>query len=49
MNQPENYPHAPSFWRRPGGMALVTAPAHHLAAKQVNDRRQIQPPSTVAM
>jgi hypothetical protein len=25
MNQLENDPHAPSFWRRPVGMALATA------------------------
>ncbi len=25
MEQPGNDPYAPSFWRRPGGMALATA------------------------
>ena len=25
MEQPDNDPHAPSFWRSPGGMALATA------------------------
>ena len=25
MDQPDNDSHAPSFWRRPAGMALATA------------------------